>query len=248
MIGWADAFSLMAVLCAATVRGYAGFGFSAVSVGLMSFWMSPSEVIPAIFLLEVPASLLMLRQSLRHFDGKWLLPLIGGSAIGVPLGVMMLASLKGPALQLLVGGTISLVALAANRGWHPRNPDTRPWRWTTGLISGVINGINGMGGIACAVMLLATALEPVILRATLNLLFLFTDLYGLILFQQAGLLSAATARTSLLWLPALVVGIWLGSRLFDGSSTATFRRRVFALLTLLGLGIGLKAVLALLGP
>ena len=60
---------LLAAMCvvfaAGIVRGFAGFGFSALCVAGMSLFVSPAEVVPPIFVLEVLASLTLLRSALE---------------------------------------------------------------------------------------------------------------------------------------------------------------------------------------
>lgn len=233
-----QALCMLAIFLAACVRGYAGFGFSAISISLISLWRSPSAIVPVIFILEIPASLLLLREALRAYSPTWMRPLIGGSVIGIPLGVGLLASLQGPWLQLVVSGCVFAAAGAVRLGWHPRVGDTPGLRWFTGLVSGVLNGIAALGGIACAVMLASVTITPQALRATLTLLFLFTDAYGLALTWYAGLVSPEVVGTALVWLLPLVLGISVGSRFFHQSDDRLFRTRVFTLLLALGaLGI-----------
>ncbi len=242
---WDQALCLLAVFIAASVRGYAGFGFSAISIGLMSLWRPADELVPIIFMLEVPASLLLLREALRAYSGRWLQALVGGSAFGIPLGIALLSALQGPWLQLAVSGTVCAGASAVRLGWHPRHADTSGFRWLTGFVSGILNGLSALGGIACAVMLYASTLTPLALRATLTLLFLFTDLYGLVLAWLAGLLQPHMLGTAALWALPLALGIFCGSRFFHASDTSRFRARIFGLLTLLGAVGMVKAVLSL---
>ncbi|RYF80996.1 MAG: sulfite exporter TauE/SafE family protein, partial [Comamonadaceae bacterium] len=55
------AYSLCVVFAAGVVRGFAGFGFSAIAVAGLSLIVSPAQVVPAIFALEILASLSQLR-------------------------------------------------------------------------------------------------------------------------------------------------------------------------------------------
>lgn len=234
-----QALCMLAVFLAACVRGYAGFGFSAISIGLITLWRAPSEIVPIVFVLEIPASLLLLREALRTYSQAWMRPLIGGSLIGIPVGVGLLVSLQGAWLQLVVSACIFMAALAVRLGWHPQADDTPGLRWATGLVSGVLNGIAALGGMACAVMLASVTLAPQALRATLTLLFLFTDAFGLTLAWYAGLVRADMLGTAAVWLLPLALGIWLGARFFHNSDLSLFRNRVFTLLILLGaVGMG----------
>lgn len=241
-----DTLNLLAIFTAGLVRGYAGFGFAAISIGLISLWRSPSDLVPIIFLLEIPASLLMLRSALRDFSWVWIKPLIGGSIIGIPIGVGLLASISTAWLQLMVGATICTASTLVRLGWHPQQTDSKGFRWLTGLVSGVLNGLSALGGIVCAVMLYSAQVQPKVWRATLTLLFLFTDVYALALAYWSGLIQSHTWSTALVWSVPLALGIFAGSRVFHGSNLDKFRDRVF--LILIGLGItGLvKAVWALL--
>ena len=91
-------------------------------------------------------------------------------------------------------------------------------------MSGFVNGVAAIGGIAVAVLLSSTALAPAAMRATMILLFLFTDLYALawaaVLPGEAGhdLLGARTLQLALWLTPAMLAGIWVGP--------ARLRRRV----------------------
>lgn len=247
------AASLAIVLAAGVVRGFAGFGFSAISVAGLSLWVSPAKVVPAVFVLEVLASLGLLRSALPHVDWQWLGWLILGNALCIPLGLQLLAWLPETPLRLLVGALLLLGAIALRSGFALGLRATRTARLGVGLVSGLVNGIAAIGGIAVAVLLNASALPPATMRATMIALFLFTDLYALawaaLLAHAApvALAGSDTLRWALWLTPAMLVGIWLGQRGFAGVSPARFRQRVLELLMALSaLTVG-QAALALLG-
>jgi uncharacterized membrane protein YfcA len=96
-------------------------------------------------------------------------------------------------------------------------------------------------------------MAPAVMRATMVLLFLLTDLYAL---AWAGVLSAGnqhgppllgldTLRWALWLAPAMLAGIWLGNRSFLGVSPAKFKRQVLNLLILIALLSVLRALWAL---
>ncbi len=120
------------------------------------------------------------------------------------------------------------------------------------MVSGLVNGVAAIGGIAVAVMLSAVPMAPAVLRATLIWLFLFTDLYAL---AWAALLPATTSGDLLgtgtwqlvLWLaPAMLVGIWVGQRGFAGVSPQRFRRWVLNLIAGIAAIAMLRALVELL--
>lgn len=247
--------SLLVVFAAGVVRGFAGFGFSALCVAGLSLFASPAQVVPPVFVLEVLASLTLLRGALKDTDWPWLSWLALGNALFIPLGVVLLAYLPEMPLRLLIGALLLLAAAALRSGVQLALAPTRTLRLATGLVSGFVNGVAAIGGIAVAVLLSTAQIAPAAMRATMIMLFLFTDLYAL---AWAGLVSVGnTAAPPLLgaqtlswalWLaPAMLAGIWVGQRSFAGVSPPQFRRHVLNLLILIAAISVARALLVLLG-
>jgi len=240
--------SLCVVFAAGIVRGFAGFGFSALCVAGMSLYLPPAQVVPPIFMLEVLASLTLLRSAWKDVHWNWLSWLVAGNALCIPLGVALLAYVDETALRLLIGTLLLLSATLLRSGWTLALEPTRAMRLATGLVSGLVNGVAAIGGIAVAVLLSTTGLAPAAMRATMILLFLFTDLYALawaaLLPSPAGqeLLSARTLHLALWLTPAMLAGIGVGQRAFVGVSPQAFRRHVLNLLMLIA---GLNVLRAL---
>jgi uncharacterized membrane protein YfcA len=224
------AYGMAVVLLAGIVRGFAGFGFSALTVAGMSLYFSPAQVVPVAFVLEVLASLSLLRSIWRDIDWAWLKPLLIGNAIAIPLGVWMLAIVPEAPLR----ATVSLVRLAAAilllTGVHPPWKDSSPLRFGTGLVAGLLNGLAAIGGMAVAVMLLATTISGAAARATLIALFFATDLYSLAWAGGYGLLDRALVAWVAWLVVPMLVGIWIGSRHFLKVDEAGFRRGVLSAL------------------
>jgi uncharacterized membrane protein YfcA len=226
--------SLAIVFCAGIVRGFAGFGFSALSVAGLALLVSPAKVVPAIFMLEVLASISLLRSAARDIDWHWLGGLIAGNALCIPLGIALLAWLPETPLRLLAAGLLRSgfsLALAPSAGV----------RLAVGMASGFVNGVAAIGGIAVAVMLSTAQIAPAVMRATMIALFLFTDLYALacsavVSFGSrapTALLGPDTLRWAVWLTPAMLGGIWVGQRSFTGVSPEHFRRHVLNLLMLI---------------
>jgi len=162
--------------------------------------------------------------------------------------VALLAYVDETLLRLLIGALLLLAATLLRSGWKLALEPTRGARLGTGLVSGFVNGVAAIGGIAVAVLLSSTALAPAAMRATMILLFLFTDLYALawaaVLPDEAGrdLLGARTLQLALWLTPAMLAGIWVGQRAFVGVSPEAFRRHVLNLLMLIA---GLSVLRAL---
>lgn len=248
------ALGIIIVFAAGVVRGLSGFGFSAVCVAGLSLFVPPAQVVPPVFILEVFASISMLRGALRHVDWRWLSWLVLGNVICIPIGVALLAVVPETPLRLLIGSLLLVAAALLRSGVRFALQPTAGVRLATGLVSGFVGGVAAIGGIVVALLLSTAQMPAAAMRATMVILLLLVDLYALAwagivsvgVDGGAPLLSTDTLRTALWMTPAMLVGIWLGSRAFAVMSAQQFRRHVLNLLVLIASVSVLRALYVLL--
>lgn len=237
------AYGMVVVLLAGIVRGFAGFGFSALTVAGMSLFFSPAQVVPAVFVLEVLASLTLLRSVWAEIHWGWLRPLLIGNAVTIPFGVWMLAVVPEGPLRAIVSIVILSAAVLLLSGFKVPWSDTPALRLGTGVVSGVFNGLAAIGGMAVAVMLFTTAISGAAVRATLIALFFATDLYSLAWAGGTGLLDGNLLRWVGWLLVPMLAGITLGRRHFLRVDETGFRRAVLRVLAAIA-GLGLLRALS----
>ena len=66
-------YAVVAIGVAAFIRGYSGFGFSALTVTSLSLILPPAEVVPSAFMLEIAASIYMLPLVWRCYCFIWII-------------------------------------------------------------------------------------------------------------------------------------------------------------------------------
>lgn len=235
------AVAAAAVVAAGVVRGYAGFGFSAMVVGTLAIVTSPAKIVPVMYLLEIAASLSQLPAIRRHIDWQWLIPLALANLITTPLGVWMLTRFNEDLLRLLIALSLLVLSVILLTGYARPKTD-RPvgnvLRWATGGVSGIMSGIAAVGGLAIAAMFLLTGVAAVQLRATMIALLFIMDIWALGLSYVGGIVYWQTIALAAVLAPAMIIGIHLGHRLYHldmarAASEVTFRRRVSMLLLML---------------
>ncbi len=226
--GWEWAAAGVAVFLAAAVRGFAGFGFSALTVASLSLLAAPAMVVPMVFAMEIAASCWMLPSVWRRADFRWVALVFCGIAVGSPLGLTLLSRLPADVLRSALYGAllcVSVLALFQQRG------RLRRWRApapVVGLLAGVGNGMAAIAGAISVLFLLAEREnDPARIRASLVCLFLATDIYALCWGGAMGVAGAAHFWTALLLLPALFAGVTIGGRFFQRSTPEKYR--LFAL-------------------
>jgi uncharacterized protein len=220
---------------AGLVRGFSGFGLSAVLVASGAFFIAPRTLIPSAQALEVIASIWMIPSIWRDVNWKWLTPMAAAYGVAIPFGVTALA--YAPADVLRVGGCIVLlvasICLLLNA--RPRLPDGFPLRFGTGLVAGFMAGASSLGGMVASVMLFAVSIPAKNLRATLIVLFFGSALYSLSWGAWHGIVTKATFVQSAWLAIPMLIGIAIGSRGFHIVSDVQFRKAVLAILAVLSI-------------
>lgn len=232
------AVGLLASLGAGVVRGFSGFGFSALTVAGISLFMAPAAVVPAVLVLEILASISVWRSAVRDLDMAWLKALVIGNAILVPIGVYLLAHLDPLILRLVVGSALLLTA--ASLRWRDGLPlrTGRGVQAATGVLSGFLNGLAASGGVAAALLMAACHVPALAMRGTLIAYLTFASGYTLLwasVFSQGSeasinVFSADTLRWILVLAPGMLLGMRLGRKAFARSNPAGFRLLVLNLL------------------
>jgi len=236
-------FCILVVFLAAIVRGYSGFGFSALLVTALSLVMAPAQVVPIALMLEVVASTHMLPKVWKDVDRRLVGWLFLGSAIALPVGVHLLASVPVEPMRVVLYILCLGAALAIWRGFKMRNGEGATRIVGAGLVSGVVNGATAMGGLMVVIFLLTGSMTAATMRASLIAYFLVIDMYGTAMTGAENLLTTnVLLRTALFILP-LLAGNWLGHQKFLSTAPESFRRYTLVLLMILS-GIGLLRVLS----
>ena len=94
---------------------------AALTVAGMSLYFSPAQVVPVAFVLEVLASIALLRSVWSEIHWGWLRPLLIGNAIAIPLGIYLLAVVPEAPLRAIVSLVILCAATLLLSGVKP------PW-------------------------------------------------------------------------------------------------------------------------
>jgi uncharacterized protein len=232
----AVAYALACVFGAAVVRGFAGFGFSLLAITAISLMVPPVVVVPAIFLMEIAASLHLLPSVWREVHWRTIGLLLAGCLAATPFGVWLLATAPAAPMQVALGAVVLAAAVLLLRGYALQSMPGRPATVATGAASGLLNGAFGIGGPPVILFFFASPAGVAAGRASVIAYFLGTDVIGLgFMLRQGGLIGAQQLWLALLFLPALLAGNWLGARGFRGIDQGTFRQWILWLLVLLAL-------------
>jgi uncharacterized membrane protein YfcA len=224
----------IALLGAAYVRGYSGFGFSAIFIAFAALVTNPLPLIPVVFACEVLMTVFQARQIRGHVDWRRVLWMLAGAAVALPFSVTVILSVGEETARVTISAVILIMSLVLLTGWTLKTSIGPVGHGGVGVLSGICNSA-GIGGLPVAAFMSAQPIEAAIFRATMIVYLTGLDMITLPLLWAGGLVTWDTAIAVGLAFPILGLGIWLGSRQFLSASPSTFRR--FAVMLLLALAV-----------
>ncbi len=214
-----------AILVAALLRGFTGFGFALASVPLATLMLPPRAVVPAILLIQAAIGLHDCVVEFRRADWRVVGGLVAGSLFGTPLGVLALAALPQPTVRLVLGVVVMLAVIAT---WRPRRAtDAHLPRHRTrlsllaGFASGVCNGVAAMAGPPAILYFMHFEPRHTVMRSSLMVFFPIASAIALPMVFFSGLLGWPSVALAVGGLPLMMVGGWIGAigfRRFGGSA------------------------------
>lgn len=231
-----------AILVAAFIRGYSGFGYSAMVIAASGVVINPLHFVAVVVLLETAMSLQAARGIGADVDWRRVWLMLAGAAVGLPLGLWALTGISEEAARAVISVYILVMCGVLLAGWRLRSEVRGVANVAAGVVSGLANA-PGMGGLPIAAFFAAQPMQAATFRATLIAFFPLLDIYSAPLYWWHGLVTWDTLWAALAALPLTFLGNWLGSRHFLNTDPQDFRR--FAILLLGGLAtLGLiKAVM-----
>ena len=220
-------FIVFIVFIASIIRGFNGFGFSAICISGFSFILPAIEIVPIILILEVIISIFMVPYIWNKIDWKFVFRLQIGIIIGSPIGLYLLKYLAQETTHLVICLIIIFFSILLMKGYRNQKINNNYGKFFTGIVSGTLNGLTTLGGMPVALFLLVTSIQPAIIRGSLAALFFLTDVYVFTLSFFAGIVDMTTIYRVIPLIIILPIGVFIGNKFFVKSKEETYRKVVF---------------------
>ncbi|WP_279340867.1 sulfite exporter TauE/SafE family protein [Zavarzinia aquatilis] len=229
------------MVAAAVLRAFSGFGFALAAMPLLVLVIEPARAVVLCALLSLTAGVKNLRPSLRQADRGLLKPLLIGSLIGTPLGVLVLDWLPGDVMRLLIGlGVLGSAILLWRTG--VMSGAGRGLALPVGFSAGFMGGALAIPGPPIVVYLLGTEPDARKARGTLMAFFNVSAFISIAGYCVTGKIDEISPVQFGLALPCLLFGDWLGVWLFERYGAAHHRRISLLVLALIGVTATLNAL------
>ncbi|OOG20617.1 hypothetical protein B1C78_17145 [Thioalkalivibrio denitrificans] len=237
------AYIVVVVFLAGVVRGYSGFGFSALVTLSLALFLPPAMVIPMLMLMEIMASIQTLPRVWKQVDRVTLTLLMAGSVVSVPLGAYLLANLPDSELRLVISTMVLVVTIILWRGYRFPARGRKGLSLATGLGSGMMTGAAGAGGLIVAVMFLSISAHMAVIRATMIAYVMFQSSYMAVVAGIYGLMNLHTLISAVVLAVPMFAGVMVGHRTFVASAQVAYRRFVLILLMVLSVAGIVRALM-----
>jgi uncharacterized membrane protein YfcA len=229
-------FLWLGAFVGAVASGGAGFAFAITAASL---WLHVLDPIRAALLLVACSLLLQLFTiwPLRHFiDMQRLWPFVVGGLVGIPIGVALLAYTQADIVKVALGVFLALVGLYALLA--PQLPIVtvggRAADAAVGFVGGILGGLGGFSGVLPTIWTQLRGWPKNIARGVYQPFIVVAQLVTLVMI---GLISfdKMAAVLFVLTLPPLIVGAWVGWKIYGRLDERRFRQMLAVLLVASGL-------------
>lgn len=213
-----------------------GTGFGSMAVPLMALAVTVPEAAAILMPVLFCVDLMGLAAFRKQMDVRLLRFLVPCGLIGTLVGYLLFRVLDSHVVAALVGGFTLL--FLAQRLVFPPKPDSRPPpRWVGALLtitSGFTSFVAHAGGPPISAYVIPLRLSPVLFASTMSFFFFVVNLAKWIPYGLLGLLDLRNMSTSLMLLPFVPLGVWVGFRLARRIRPELFYRLVYAGMFLTG--------------
>jgi uncharacterized membrane protein YfcA len=239
-----------AFLLAGFVKGVIGLGLPTVSMGLLAVTMPPGQ---AIAIVIVPAIVTNVWQT---FGGPYLRdimrrlwPLMAGTVAGIWLNAGLLTGPYAPYGTVVLGTLLVVYAILGLSKIHFKVA-RRNEKWIGGIVgvaTGVVSAATGVQVIPSMPYLQAIGMEKDELVQALGVFFTVATVALAFNVTASGLLTAATALPGAIAMAASFAGMFIGQAVRSRMEPETFRRWFLIAMILLGIYIGVNALIKIHG-
>jgi uncharacterized membrane protein YfcA len=203
------------------LRGVIGFG-SATPAVLGCVWIvPPHDAVILAILTSLAAQIVLLPRGIRTCDRKILPPMLLGAALAIVFGTWIFATLNAQWLTIVIGAILVFAVFAERFKLTERVIEGRDLRnfkipFCLTSFTGILSGISGVGAnLLLSVYVRWAAPNPVTFRGTNMAYSGFAIVWRVIVLALGSLLSLKLIIESIILVPAVLLGAFLGLKLGD---------------------------------
>jgi hypothetical protein len=238
------AYCCVVMIVAYAARGSTGFG-AAAAMPLLSLVIPLKVLIPAWTLIGLFAGVTLLGRDRTHIAWREMIGLLPGTLIGIAIGLWVFKTLDAATLARSFGGAVLLYGL-----WSLWSTFRQPAKWrvpgrTAAAIAGVLGGAIGttfgtMASLFYAIYFDAIRMSKEKFRASMSAALVAMGVVRGLGYFAIDEFNRDVLITVAMTMPMMLIGIFIGDRIYSGLSDMVFRRVVAAALVVSGAALMIK--------
>jgi len=234
---------LVIVLIANTVEAISGFGSTIISLTLGSNFYDLPFLLPVMVPFNLLLSGYIVSRYHRHikkdFLLKKILPFMGS---GLLTGILIFNFVKtGSMLKIFYGIMVIFLSIRELNFLLRKNVIRKEIgeKWINFWVfaAGIVQGIYASGGPLLVYAISNIKFDKASFRSTLSTVWLTSNTILSLTYLQSGKLTTETLKYSLMLVPALIAGVFIGEKLHHHLNEKMFKTAVFFLLLIAGLAL-----------
>lgn len=229
-------YVLIVVVFSAFLQTLTGFGYALAAAPLLAFAMNPKDVVMFVLFTGLVTKAILAYRTRHQGKTSSIIPIFLASVAGALPGAFVLKFISDGALKILIGIVLmaATVAMSSNVTVNIKRHGLA--KTIVGLISGFLASTTSLNGPPVVMYYMNEKEEKDALRANLARYFLLGNSASLVMSYFFGTLQVNNiAVYALISMPALVIGFWLGDKIFDRMDGSVFRRIGLAVISISGL-------------
>jgi uncharacterized membrane protein YfcA len=238
--------ALFAVLITGISKSGLGGGLGQLSVPIMAVFISPVAAAAIMLPILCAIDLFNIWGYRKDFHRKNLLAMLPGAVIGISIGALTFSHLDDNAIRLMLGGLSLVFALTYFVQQAPVSSETH-WGRLFGAVCGALAGFTSFvahaGGGPVKMCLLPQRLDKRVFVGTNVYFFFIVNQVKIWPYLWLGQFSTDNLNTSLVLMPAVPLGVWIGWKLIKYIDAETFYKVCYILLFVAGIKLIYDGVL-----
>jgi len=230
--------ALFAVLITGISKSGLGGGLGQLSVPIMAVFISPVAAAAIMLPILCAIDLFNIWGYRKEFHRNNLLAVLPGAVIGISIGALTFSHLDDNAIRLMLGGLSLVFALTYFVQQAPVSSETR-WGRLFGAVCGALAGFTSFvahaGGGPVKMFLLPQRLDKRVFVGTNVYFFFIVNQVKIWPYLWLGQFSTDNLNTSLVLMPAVPLGVWIGWKLIKYIDAETFYKVCYILLFVAGI-------------
>lgn len=229
------------LFASALIQGLSGFGSAMVSMAFLPFVMDLQMAVPLVAVNSLLSNLFNFHFVRHHFIFKEFLPLLLGSIIGAPGGIMILKYVDPLITRKIVGIFIlsySLYCLIYKK--QEIKKLKKAWGYLAGLAAGIFGGACTVNGPPVVIYLTTKFADKHCIKSISAGFFLSAGLVNIILFALNGFYTLTVSKYCAAFAVFAIIGVALGNHYYKRISQEAFKKFVYVFLVIMGVTLIFK--------